>query len=407
MRVLYLTHRVPYAPNRGDRIRAYHTLRYLRACGIDVHLVALAHDADEHARADALSELASSYEVVRVPRRRNLLRAVTAAASSRPLTHVLLDGPAMRSVLRRCVATFAPDVVLAYCSGMARFALEPPLAGLPFVLDMVDVDSEKWRRLGGSGPAVLRAVYRREWRWLAAFERRAAHAAARVLVVNDREREAIVALAPDARVTVVSNGVDLDYFRRPAMAAREPLVVFVGVLEYEPNAAGARWLVEQVWPLVSRRHSDARLVVVGRGVPQWLRDRAGVDPSIVATGEVGDVRPYLWRASVAAAPLFVARGLQNKVLEALAADLPVVVTSPVAAGLPIAAARACATAETPDAFADAVAAQLTAGGSATVSSAVADLAWPRALAALPVILQDTIARGPAVTLGERAPAIAE
>src|SRR5438105_4010422 len=146
MRVLFLTHRPPYAPNRGDRIRAYHIVKQL-ARRAEVDLFSLTHDADEDARVSDLSGMAAHVTTARVPRMRNRARAVLALPTSRPLTHVLLDAPAIQAKLARAIADRPPDVVLAYCSSMARFAFGEPLAEIPAVVDLLDVDSEKWGAL--------------------------------------------------------------------------------------------------------------------------------------------------------------------------------------------------------------------------------------------------------------------
>ncbi len=177
MRLLFLTHRVPYAPNRGDRIRAYQMLRYFKARGICVCLVALAHDDDEMASAGQIAGLVDALHVVRVTRATNLVKAGLQLLTDRPLTHVLLDSPKMRPVLEQVRRRWKPDVALAFCSGMARFAMEPPLDTLPFVLDMVDVDSFKWEALGREGRGPRSWIYRREARVLRRFEAAATRAA--------------------------------------------------------------------------------------------------------------------------------------------------------------------------------------------------------------------------------------
>lgn len=386
MRVLYLCHRVPHAPNRGDRIRAYHTLRYLRGLGGDVHLVALAHDDEEEAAASALGSLVSSWEVVRVPWLARRARAMMALAGSRPLTHVLLDGPGMRPAIGRAVERFVPDVVLAYCSGMARFALDPPLSHLPFVLDMVDVDSEKWRSLAGRGRPPLDWVYAREARLLSRFEARAAAAARATLVVNDRELLSMRRIAPRTRVEVVPNGIDVAYFRPPGPVERRPEVVFTGVFDYGPNASGAQWLLRDVWPMVRSRLPEAKLTFAGSHPSRTLRAAAEADPSVTVTGAVPDLRPFLWRATVSAAPVFVARGLQNKALEAMAAGLPVVTTTAVAEGLPPPVAALCSVADDPQAFAGALLRRLDTTSAPNYEDVLAPYSWASSLAPLGPLL---------------------
>jgi len=353
MRVLFLTHRLPYAPNRGDRIRAYHILRALRGRA-DVTLVSLAHDDEEAGKIAELNGLADSVAVARVAPLRNRIRAAGALLTGTPLTHALLDSPDMRPLLQRQVEQTPPDVVLAYCSGMARFALEPPLASLPLVIDLVDVDSCKWSALAETTRPPLQWVYRREAHRLAKFERDAARAAFATTVINQREADALKQIVPDARVDVVTSGVDFSHLRAPSSPVSSSDVVFCGVMNYAPNEHGAIWLAHDVWPLVRASVPHARLRLVGSHPTARVRALAAADASVEVTGEVPDVRPYLWSAAVAAAPLHTARGLQNKVLEAIAAGLPVIVTSVVADGLPAAVLPACRVAESAPAFAAAI-----------------------------------------------------
>ena len=149
MRLLFLTHRLPYAPNRGDRIRAYHTLQMLRRRA-RVDVVSLVHDAEEASHVDDMRDLAETVHAAPVDKVRNYFAGALSLATTRPLTHALLNSLSLPPILQRLVAERRPDVVLAYCSGMARFALEPPLAGLPLVIDLLDVDSLKWRALAAT-----------------------------------------------------------------------------------------------------------------------------------------------------------------------------------------------------------------------------------------------------------------
>jgi sugar transferase (PEP-CTERM/EpsH1 system associated) len=354
VRLAFLTHRVPYAPNRGDRIRAYQMLRYFKAQGIHVCLVALAHDDEEVAHAAGLTSLVDALHVVRVTRARNLLKAVPALATERPLTHVLLDSGKMRPVLEQVRRQWQPDAVLAYCSGMARFAMEPPLVTLPFVLDMVDVDSFKWEGLAEASPGPRAWLYRREARVLRRFEANATRDARATLVVSTREAEALKSLDRAFAPVVLPNGVDVESFRNAEPPSTRPEVVFTGVFSYRPNEAGALWLIEQVWPLVRQRQPDAHLTLVGTG-PGAMLERRAAQAGVEVTGTVPDVRPYLWRAAVAVAPLDAAHGVQNKVLEAVAAGLPAVVTPAVHEGLPDAVRPACLVASDAAGFAEAIA----------------------------------------------------
>jgi sugar transferase (PEP-CTERM/EpsH1 system associated) len=350
MRVLYLTHRLPYAPNRGDRIRAYHTIRTL-AARAELEVVSLVHDRKELAQADRLREMGVRVSTLRVPRVRNLANAAIRLAGRKPLTHMLLDAPGIRSSLWRIVHDRAPDVVLAYCSGMARFALEAPLAGYPLVVDLVDVDSYKWAALAHLSAWPMRCVYRREASRLATFEIALTRSAQKTLVVNERERHALRCLSPGADVVTVPNGVDWQPLTPHTPPEERPRIVFCGVMNYTPNVDAVVWFTSSVWPVIKAALPDAQFLIVGSNPTAAVRRLHSAEAGIAVTGSVDDVRPYLWRSSVAVAPLLTARGVQNKVLEALAARLPAVVTSPVFDGLPAVARAACRVADTPDAFA--------------------------------------------------------
>lgn len=354
MRILYLTHRLPYAPNRGDRVRAFHVLKLLSSRA-DVDLVSLVHDREEATHVDDLRHMTATTTVVPAASRlRAFPRAMQTLPTSRPLTHVLLDAPTLDRSLRDVFNRCRPDLVLAYCSGMARFALERPLDDVPFVLDLVDVDSQKWTELAERSAGPLGWVYRREARHLGAFEALAMTRAAATTVVNQREADAARALAPRANIQVIGNGVDLHALRPPAGAAREERVVFCGVMNYRPNEDGAIWLATRVWPLVLAHRPHARLTLVGSNPTTRLQSACRGNATIELTGTVPDVRPFLWRSKLAVAPLQVARGLQNKVLEAFAAGLPVVATPAVADGLPAAVRQACSIAAAPEPFAAAI-----------------------------------------------------
>lgn len=397
MRVLVLTQRLPYAPNRGDRQRVFHILHHLRDHA-DVELVSLVHDDEEASHVDEVKTFIPRVHALRIKRLRSWVNAARALATRTPLTHALLDAPGMTATLRHIVDTNPPDVVFANGSGMARFAMAPPLDGIPLVLDFVDVDSRKWRDMAAAATAPKSWIYRREAATLGAFEARAAARAITSLVVNGREADNARALTPAANVRILANGVELDRLRPAGPAADAPRVVFCGVMSYEPNAAGMTWFVEKVWPLVRAARPDATLAVVGSDPSTAFRSLCGSDPSITVTGRVPDVRDWLWGGAVGIAPLHVARGVQNKALEAIAAGLPIVITEAVAGGLPPQAMPASRIANTANDFADEVIDLLRLPAAArraiARSSDLGQLAWPGILEPLLSILEGAASSKP-------------
>jgi sugar transferase (PEP-CTERM/EpsH1 system associated) len=325
-----------------------------------------------------------------VSRAANLARGSVQLLGARPLTHILLSARRARRQLETLVAEHPPAVVVAYCSGMARFALEPPLDGLPYVLDLVDVDSAKWRALASTSSRVMRWIYRREARTLEDFERLAVARAAATLVVNDREGEALRRTGATGPILTMENGIDLEAFRPPEDTTRGPVVVFCGVMDYAPNESGVLWFLQEVWPFVVSIRPDAQFHIVGRNPTRVLYQAAARFPSVTITGAVPAVQPYLWKAAVSVAPLQLARGLQNKVLESLAAGLPVVTTAPALAGLPKAARAGCMSVGDPADFARAVLTLLDDAHlrrAKTGAVVFAGLSWPDRLQGLERILR--------------------
>ena len=395
MRVLFLTHRLPYAPNRGDRLRAFHILKALRGRA-SVHLISLVHDDQEMAHQGDLGDLAETVHVCAVPRLGNYVRGALSLLSTKPLTHSLLDSPGVMPAAVEVVERHRPDVVLSFCSGMAAFAIQPPLDQLPLVLDMVDVDSQKWRELAERSSFPLSVVYAREARELSRFEALVTNRACSTTVITRREEGALRALAPTGRIVVSPNGLDADSFRAPGPPSQGRDIVFCGVMSYGPNADAAEWMAKKVWPIVHGVHAEARLLLVGAEPPNRVKALANREDAIEVTGTVPDVRSYLWNAAAAVAPLHVARGTQNKVLEAIAAGLPVVVTDVVGDGLPEEVLPACLVANSTEAFAEAVGRLLSMSPrerrAKASSAALEPLTWGNGLAPLLSALEDASLR---------------
>jgi polysaccharide biosynthesis protein PslH len=389
VKVLFLTHRLPYAPNRGDRARSYHMVRLL-APRVDLEVMSLVHDEQEANQADRVRALGATVSVFDVPHWKNRLKALPRLPSSRPLTHVLLDAPELPPALGSLVAQRRPDVVLAYCSGMARFALAPPLDTVPLVIDLVDVDSAKWGALSTKHSWPRRWIYQREARLLSRFERAAAMHARHTVVVNRREADLLVSLAPRASVGILPNGVDVGGLTPSSPPTEAPRLVFCGVMNYAPNVEAVCWFARDIWPLVRARRPDARLFVVGSDPANRIRNLSVPESGIEVTGTVPDVRDYLWSGAVSIVPLKTARGVQNKVLEAVAAGLPAVITTEVLEGLPFGVRPACRIADTAATFADATLSLLQLSGqerrAVAASADLSALSWDHQLEPLHGIL---------------------
>lgn len=336
-RLLFLSHRIPYPPEKGEKIRAWHMLGHL-ADRFEVEAGFLVDDPADLAHIPVLERrcAAISWRPV-LGRWRTAARALLRTRPGLPLSLGWFHEPGLFGWAQQGLAARRYDAVLVYSSAMAPYAMGPAAraSGARRVLDMVDVDSEKWRAYAAGAPPPMRQVWAREARTLLAFERRAARDFDRTLLVSAEEARRFAELAPEAaaRLDHVDNGVDLARFDpgrdwpSPYPEGSAPAFVFTGSMGYRPNVEAVAWFASEVLPRL-RAAPPGGLpapdfwIVGANPAPAVLalRDRPGVH----VTGAVADVRPYLAHAAAAVAPLRIARGIQNKVLEAMAMARPVV-----------------------------------------------------------------------------------
>ncbi len=329
--VLYVVHRVPYPPDKGDRIRAYHVLRHL-AERADVYLACLADEPVSDSTRAALEGLCARVAVVPLGRWSRWLWALAAAGRGRSISEGAFHSPALCRALRRWAQEVRFRAVLASASSVAPYLCALELRGVPAVVDLVDVDSQKWLDYAAASRGPRAWIYRLEGRRLRRREQALAGWARALTVVSEHEAALYREFRPDGPVHVVPNGVDHVYFQPQPSPGEENGCVFVGALDYRPNVDAACWFAREVWPAVHARHPAARLRLVGRRPAPEVCRLAAV-PGIEVVGQVADVRPHVAAAAVAVAPLRIARGVQNKVLEAMAMAKPVVASPQALAGL--------------------------------------------------------------------------
>jgi sugar transferase (PEP-CTERM/EpsH1 system associated) len=327
VRVLFLSQRVPYPPNRGDKITTWRLIERMKRSH-EVRVVAFAHDDEDRQAAEHLCGLGIPTVAVPIDLRRQKLRALPLLLGSRPLTLGVYGS----SALQRAVDELAPscDVGYAYSSSMGAF-LEPH-PSLRRVMHFAELDSDKWRQYAERTRWPMSAIYGREHRTLREFERRIAHSFDENVLCTPLEQQVFEREIPGAHSIVMRNGVDLAFYRPQPERAEPGHLVFVGVMDYLPNIDGCTWFVREILPRLRARFPAARLSIVGsRPTPEVLA--LGREPGVAVTGFVEDPREWLARASVSVAPLRIARGIQNKVLEALAMGLPVVGTTSATQGV--------------------------------------------------------------------------
>lgn len=334
--LLFLCHRIPFPPDKGDKIRSFHILDHL-AARYRVHLGCFYDNPADARHIDALKRRCASVFCLPLARARARVKSLTALVAGGSLTEAYFRDPRLAAWVAETMAARKPTRIFVFGSAMAPYAL--PHRAAMRVFDMVDVDSEKWGAYAQARPWPLSWLYAREQRTLLALERMAAAAFDWTLLVSRMEAELFRRLAPEAaeRIVALRNGVDTAYFDPGRNYARPfadgaSAIVFTGAMDYWPNIQAVEWFASAVMPLISGRDPRLEFWIVGANPGPAVR-RLARDPAIRVTGRVEDTRPYLAHAAAIVAPLQVARGIQNKVLEAMAMARPVVATPEAAEGI--------------------------------------------------------------------------
>jgi sugar transferase (PEP-CTERM/EpsH1 system associated) len=326
MKILYIAHRIPYPPDKGDKIRSFHQIQHLSRTH-EIYLACLADEKKDLEHSKALEKYCASVDVVYRDKRLNKCRAFLSLITKMPLSVAYFYSSELNERIARRLRLERIDRIFVYSSTMAEYVRR--LAGIPKVMDFVDVDSEKWRLYAGYQPFPLSSFYRLEADRLVRYEREVARVFDRSLFVSEQEAVFFKQLVKDRPVSVIPNGVDLDYFASNGNLAsynKNPVMAFTGSMDYFPNVDAMKFFSQKVLPLIKESLPEAQLNIIGRNPTPAVKE-LGRQRNVIVTGTVPDVRPYLAKAKIAVAPFRIARGVQNKILEAMAMSLPVVGTS--------------------------------------------------------------------------------
>lgn len=332
-RLLFLTHRVPYPPNRGDRIRTFHFLKHL-ARHANVRLGCLADEpvADETSRV--LAELCERVAIVPVEPRLRWVRAARSFVFGQSISTGVFESPQLERIVNSWARDVSFDASLVSSSALTGYQRLDSLQGIPAFVDLIDVDSQKWLDYANKSLLPKSWIFHQEGKRLRQLETSLAECSQGLTVVSEAEADIYRSFCPKGPIQAISNGVDIDYFAPSQPYAGDAGCVFLGALDYKPNIDGAVWFCNEVWPEIHERHPDQSIRLVGRAPVREVRDLsdiAGVD----VVGSVADVRSWLREAAVAVVPLHIARGVQNKVLECMAMGKAVIASPASLTGLQI------------------------------------------------------------------------
>lgn len=334
--ILFLSQRIPYPPDKGDKIRSYRALLHLAEHN-RIHLGTFIDDPDDFRHTSVMENICESVYIATLNPLIARARSLQAFLTGAPLSLPYFYNKALDEWVTRTLESNTIDAVFVYSSAMAQYILNTRHRPRKILMDFVDVDSEKFRQYAAERGYLARLVYGREGKKLLAFDRQVASLADASFFVSDAEADLFRQLAPEASLKTfgLSNGIDTDYFD-PAKVTVPladlptygpgPNIIFTGRMDYKPNVDAVCWFAQKVLPGLLRERPQARFIIAGAAPTPAVTALAANNPAVEVTGRVDDMRPWLAHADLAIAPMAIGRGIQNKVLEAAAMARPVLTT---------------------------------------------------------------------------------
>jgi sugar transferase (PEP-CTERM/EpsH1 system associated) len=334
MKILFLAHRIPYPPDKGDKIRSYQVLKYL-ASRHELFLACLIDDDRDLRAVEELRRLVPNLHYERLRPWRQRLHMLHALVTGKPLTVLHFYSSSLHAQLMALVKKEKFDALFVYSSNMADYVrgLQIPVR----LIDFCDLDSEKFKQYTGISKPPFSWLYRLEGKRLAAYEKQAAANFHHTIFIGSQEKRLFERNGFNGKLVLISNGVDFDRYygyelpaRQPSPPGGKPYLLFTGAMDYIPNIDAAYWFAREVFPNLKMILPELQFYIIGGNPARKIRKLHDPEAGVIVTGYLDDVRPYIKSARVFVAPMRIARGMQTKILEAMACGVPVV-TSPAAA----------------------------------------------------------------------------
>lgn len=395
--IAIVCHRTPYPPNKGDKIHAWHVVKHLTGAH-DVHLLYIEDMAEDAKYQPLLASVCASAMAIRTTPFLQKGMALRGLFTGDALTVAAYPQRRLKTAVQELVENYKPDLVIAISGAMGGAAKG---SGLPFIMDFVDIDSLKWKDYAKDAAWTMSWLYRREYKKLAALEQILAGDAAAVSFVTDDEVALFkTAYTGSKMVRSLPNGVDTDLFNPAAnngVKSPHPSIIFTGMMAYAPNVDAVQFFAQQCLPQIRAKLSDTRFIIAGSPVAPAVQALAKLD-GVDVLGRVEEMAPHIASAWIAAIPIGTARGVQNKVLEALACGLPVVASSGAATGITDEPHEALIVADTKDDIIEACLTLLRDPqrrhdlGTAARSFALSDLGWAKTYQQLDGLLEEVLRR---------------
>ncbi len=334
--LLYLCHRIPFPPNKGDKITTFNILKFLNK-HYEVYLGCFIDDPNDKQYTEKVAKLCKQCFFVDLNPTLAKLKGLTAFGRGEPITLPYYRSSKMQNWVNKTISDAGISKAFIYSACMAQYGLTKETKHLYKVMQFADIDSDKWLQYANSSTGVMSKVYRREYRTLEEYEKYVANNFSISCFISETETSLFRNMISErihSKIQTLSNGIDSDYFSplaqstlaEPFPLKKDNYIVFTGAMDYKPNIETVTWFTKNIWTEVVKQCPEARFYIVGSSPPKQVMALEKY-PGVIVTGRVEDVRPYLSYAKAAVAPMRMARGIQNKILEAMAMEKPVMTSN--------------------------------------------------------------------------------
>jgi sugar transferase (PEP-CTERM/EpsH1 system associated) len=358
MKILIIAQRCPYPPNKGEKIRTFHHLHFLVQHGHEVILASPYEDDSEQSYFDELANIYCS-KVLNAKLAIKPIRLLSGVLKNKALSVSNFYSSKLQSKIDAELRSQKVDVIFCSASSVAEYVFQSTvLANLDsppkLIMDFMDVDSDKWTQYEKSNPWPLSMVYGRESKLITKFEASIVKKFDHCLLITQTEVDLFKSIHGSvANLTAVENGLDTSVFYPPNQPRtnKSPYFLFAGVMDYAPNIDAVMWFMEYVWPAIKKQWPQAKFCIAGMNPTDKIKKLQDIE-DIEVTGFVDDIKPYFDKTNIFVAPFRIARGVQNKILQAFACGLPVIATSMGAEGIRYKAEQDILLADTPEQYID-------------------------------------------------------
>jgi sugar transferase (PEP-CTERM/EpsH1 system associated) len=324
MKILFLSHKIPYPPDKGDRIPTYYRMERLHRAGHEISMVFPCFDRSELRHLPQVKKFCASVDTVYINPAFSKAGSLFSLLTDKPLTLPYFYSKGLHQKVKDRLAKEKFEAIYVYSSSMAQYVFD--VKGVKKIIDLADSDSHKWMQYAQYTRGPVKWIYKREGDRLRAYEQAICREFDEVIVISEDEKTLFESYIEKKDFKVIPNGVDCNFFSQAGQEYNSSQLIFVGAMDYFANVDCVSYFVNDILPLIRRRVPEVTFFIVGVNPTRAVKALAH-KRGVIVTGNVDDVRPFLNSSCACVAPMRIAQGIQNKILQAMAAGVPVVTSS--------------------------------------------------------------------------------